>query len=196
MTPDERDGELRRRAGELAREAEAVLSDLGLPALLSALGRVEIVGSAAVGLALTRDIDVDILCRTPDPGAVWDALRPLAPHPRVNKLRWSDARGWLPAMGRADVDFLYYCGVHYYPGAIREAERWKLDLWFYPEGAPGPCVPMRDRLVAATDEERLAILRLKDAAIRAGRYGADAEMQGIHIYEAVLDRGVRRYEDL
>ncbi len=196
MEPEGRDRELLRRAAVLKRDADAVLADLGLPEGLSSLGRAEILGSAACGLALTRDIDIDALCRDGDVGAMWDALRPLAGHPRVKKLRWSDASGWLASMERAEPAFLYYCGVHYYSGEVREEEVWKLDLWFYPAAEPGPASAMRERLLTATDEERLAILQLKDAAMRDGRYGSSAELQGVHIYRAVLDRGVRRYEDL
>jgi hypothetical protein len=192
---DDRDRDLVRRAAKLRREAGAVLGDLGLLALLSPLGRTEVVGSAAVGLALTRDIDLDTICPSLDPAAVWDALRPLTGHPRVKKLRWSDERGRFNSLGRPDSEGLYL-GVHCYPAEVSEDQRWKLDCWFFAEDAPRPDIAIRDRLLAATDDERLAILRLKDVAMRAGRYGPSSELQGFHIYQAVLDRGVRRFEDL
>ncbi len=193
--PEDSDRELLRRAAELRGEAEAVLADLGLLALLGRLGRTEMVGSAAAGLALFRDIDIDTICPSLDPGAIWDGLRSLTGHPRVKKLRWSDERGRFNGLGRPESDGLYF-GVHYYAGEVCPEERWKLDCWFFAEDLPRPDIAIRDRLLAASEEERLAILRLKDAAIRAGRYGPSEELLGIHIYEAVLDRGVRRFEDL
>lgn len=190
-----RDHALLRRAAELAAEAESVLADLGLPGLLAPLGHSERVGSASCGLALLRDIDVDTLCPALDAGAVWDALRPLAGHARVKRLRWSDERGAFNGLGRPEADGIY-CGIHYYAGAVRDDLRWKVDCWFFPEDLPRPDIALRDRLVSASPAERLAILRLKDAAIRTGRYGWSSEFQGHRIYAAVLERGASRLEDV
>lgn len=192
---DDHDRTLLDRAARLREEADVVLRDLRLLDLLAELGRVEPVGSAASGLALQRDIDLDTLCPVLDAGAIWDAFRPLAEHPRVKRLRWSDERGAFNNTGRPEADGLY-CGIHYYAGEVRDELRWKIDCWFFPEGVPRPDIAMRDRLDVATAEERLAILRLKDAAIRAGRYGWSSDFQGHRIYQAVLDRGARRLEDV
>lgn len=192
---DARDRELLRRAAELRREAGRVLADLGLLELFASVGRAEVVGSASFGLALTRDIDFDILCRSLEGGPIWDALRPLLDHPRVVKVRWTDQRGPFNPTGRLEDEGLY-CGIHYIGDGMPWELRWKLDCWFLPEQPERPTVALRERLRAATDEERRAILRLKDAGMRAGRYGPDAELHGHHVYEAVLSRGVRRYEDL
>ena len=195
MRLDERDRELLRRAASMSEEADEVLADLGLPELVSRVGRSERVGSASFGLALLRDIDFDTLCPSLDAGAVWDVLRPLAEHPRVKRLRWSDERGRFNNLGRPENDGLY-CGIHYYAGEVRDDLRWKVDCWFFPADAPRPDIALRDRLRGASAEERLAILRLKDAAIRSGRYGWSSDFQGHRIYDAVLNRGVRRFEDV
>lgn len=195
MELSERDRELLRRAASLKREAGEVLADLGLPDLFAPVGRVERVGSGSFGLALLRDIDLDTLCPSLDAGAIWDALRPIAGHPRVKKLRWSNERGGFNGTGRPEADGLY-CGVHYYAGEVRDELRWKVDCWFFPADAPRPDIAMRDRVLAASPEEQLAILRLKDEAILSGRYGWAYDFQGHRIYEAVLDRGVRRLEDV
>lgn len=191
----ERDRELLRRASELAREADAVLDDLGLLHLITTVGRAERVGSASFGLALSRDIDIDVLCLAIEPRSIWDALRPLAGHSRVKKVRWSDERGPFNTSGEPWSDGIYV-GVHAYAGEVRDDSRWKIDCWFFQDAWPRPDIDLRNRLLSATDEERLAILRLKDAGLRDGRYGPAAELHGIDIYRAVLDRRVRRYEDL
>ena len=191
----DRDVELLARADGLSREAEEVLVDLGLPDLFASIGRSERVGSGSFGLALLRDIDFDTLCPSLDAGTVWSALQPLAEHPRVKRLRWSDERGGFNGTGRPEADGLY-CGVHYYSGEVRDDLRWKLDCWFFPANAPRPDIALRDRVRGASPEERLAILRLKDEAIQTGRYGWPNEFQGYRIYEAVLTRGVRRLEDV
>lgn len=48
---------------------------------------------------------------------------------------------------------------------------------------------MRDRLLAASTEERAAILNIKHDLVALSRYGKD--IRGIDVYRAVLDRGVR-----
>ncbi len=191
----DRDGELLACAEGLSREAEQVLADLGLPELFTPIGRVELVGSAAFGLALKQDIDLDVLCASLNPGMIWDVLRPLAGHPRVKKLRWSNEHGGFNGTGRSEADG-FSCGIHYDAGEVRDALRWDVDCWFFPMSAPRPDIALRDRVRVASPEERLAILRLKDAAIRSGRNGRSGDYQGYRIYEAVLDRGVRRLDDM
>ncbi len=195
MDLSEGDRELLQRAAALKREAQEVLADLGLPGLFGPVGRCEPVGSASFGLALACDIDLDVLCPALEAGAVWDVLRPLAGHHRVKKLRWSDERGVFNGTGRPEADGLY-CGIHSYAGEVRDELRWRVDCWFFPEDAPRPDIAMRDRVRAASAEERLLILRLKDAAIRSGRYGWSSDYQGHRIYEAVLDRGARRLDEV
>jgi hypothetical protein len=192
---DDHGRDLLEQAARLRQEAGAVLADLGVPTLFATLGTVEPVGSAACGLALSRDIDLDVLCASPAPGVVWDALRPLAEHPRVKKLRWSDERGAFNSQGRPEADGLY-CGVHYYAGEVRDDLLWKIDCWFFAREVSRPAAGLRNRLLGASAEERLAILHLKEAAIRAGRYGWSSDFQGHRIYAAVLDRGVRNLEDV
>lgn len=192
MRLSERDHKLLHRADTLTREAAAVLADLGLPELFAPVGRSEWVGSSAFGLALTRDIDFDTLCPSLEAGPIWDVLRSLPGHPRVQKVRWTDQRGRFN-LTEAPIEEGIYVGVHYYAGEVREDRRWKIDSWFLPDDLPRPTVALRERLLAATEEERLAILRIKDEAIRAGRYGPSEELHGYHVYEAVLDQGVRTY---
>ena len=191
----ERDRELLRRAAALSQEAGEVLADLGLLELVAPVGRGELVGSTSFGLALARDIDLDILCPSLEGGPIWDALRPLLDHPRVMKVAWTDQRGRFINLGQPENEGIY-CGIAYIADEAPWDLRWKIDCWFFRDDLPRPDIKMRDRLLDVSGEERLAILRLKDAAIRAGRYSPEAELLGIHVYEAVLDRGVRRLEDV
>lgn len=193
-TLTQRDHDLLRRSAKLSRDAETVLADLGLPRLFERVGRPVRIGSTSFGLALMPDIDLGILCPDLDAGAIWDILRPLAEHPRVKRLRWTDERGPFNSTGKPQDEGIY-CGVHVRRNGANVGEHWKLDCWFFPDAVPRPELSIRNRLLAASREERLAILQLKDAAIQDGRYGPNGDIHGIQVYQAVLDRGVRDYSE-
>lgn len=195
MVSAEHDQALMERAAAMRRDAGMVLADLRLPERFEPLGQPILIGSTSFGLSLARDIDIGTLCPVLETGPIWDALRPLADHPRVKRLRWTDERASFNSTGEPSDEGIY-CGLHYFRDGYDEGERWKIDCWFFPEDASRPELPLRDRLLAATSEQRLAILRLKDAAMQEGRYGPSGDIHGILVYEAVLDHGVRRYGDL
>lgn len=67
-----------------------------------------------------------------------------------------------------------------------------IDMWLLPTDHPGPCardlVPPMLRALTPTTRDR--ILAIKEAAHAAG-----TPVQGIRVYEAVLDAGVTTYPD-
>jgi hypothetical protein len=173
------------RQEALQTRAGAVLADLDLINLLAPHGQVTLVGSAATGLMVQPDIDVCVLAAAFDPDAVFLAARPLASHPRVQKLQfWNEAGTFMPE----GLDEGYYWGVHY---VAEDGEPWKLDAWFWRSDAPASDVDhaemMRRRL---TPETRRAILWIKDLARTPSAFGPEP-VRGIDVYEAVLDHGVR-----
>ncbi len=182
---DEGARELLLRQDALQARAAAVLADLDLINLLAPHGQVTLVGSAATGLMVQPDIDVCVLATVFDPDAVFLAVRPLASHPRVQKLQfWNEAGVFMPE----GLDEGYYWGVHY---VAADGLSWKLDVWFWRGDSPATDVEhaemMRRRL---TPETRLAILWIKDLARTVGVFGPDP-VRSIDVYEAVLDHGVR-----
>jgi hypothetical protein len=173
------------RQEALQTQAAAALADLDLINLLSRHGQVTPVGSAATGLMVQPDIDVCVLADVWSPDAAFLAARPLASHPRVQKLHfWNEAGAFTPD----GLDEGYYWGVHYVPAA---GQPWKMDIWFWRPGAPAPDVEyaemVRRRL---TPETRLAILWIKDIARTPGALSPES-VRSIDVYEAVLDHGVR-----
>lgn len=196
MKPDARTldpahaAELLRRQEALQAEAEEVLADLDLSALLARAGRPVRVGSSVLGLMAWRDIDFNVLCRDLDADRVFETIRPLAAHPRIKQLRYSNERGRFNATGLPE-DEGYYWGVRYHTEAGGE---WKLDLWFLPESAPRPefahlaNIPPR-----LTSETRLAILWIKDIWHRLPAYRG--RVLSIDIYDAVLEHNVRTPEE-
>lgn len=188
IVPTTTDQELLARAGSLHREAETVLADLSLLERLTGVGRPIRIGSSAAGVMIVPDIDIAVLCASLDSARICQTLQPLFDHPNVKRLNFIDERGMLQSMPGSENEGIY-CGVRYVNGDALHGKAWKIDVWFFPENAPRPEIAIRDRLLAASSDVRLAVLRVKSDLHAAGRYGA--EVQGIDVYRAVLDRGAR-----
>ena len=93
-------------------------------------------------------------------------LPPAVPHDAPVTLRPDYPGGGQIISSADDIRAAYSSGR----GSLKARARWKIDCWFFRDDLPRPDVKMRDRLLDVSGEERLAILRLKDAAIRAGRW--------------------------
>jgi hypothetical protein len=133
-----------------------------------------------------RDIDFNVLCDPLSAGRAFEVIRPLASHPRVKKLRYSNETAHFNPTGRPE-DEGYYWGVRYITLA---GDEWKLDLWFLPRDAPRPEIALLQALPPRlTPETRLAILWLKDIWYRRPAYRR--QVLSIDIYDAVLEHGVR-----
>src|SRR5688572_23471971 len=109
--PADLDGLLRQQ-DVLQAEAARVLADLAIFDLLGPFGEVTQVGSSAVGLMVRPDIDVCVDCEPArwNPDAVFAAARPLASHPRVQKLSFWNESGPFKPPGLADG---LYWGIRY-----------------------------------------------------------------------------------
>lgn len=172
------------RQQALQNEAAAVLDDLSLLPLLQRVGRPVQVGSVAHGLMVARDVDLTILCPELDVTRIFEAIQPLAAHPRVRELRFRNDTG------RWNVDPDYPDGVYWGPRFRSEAgDDWNLDLWFIHEDSRQfdldhlESVPPR-----LTPETRLAILQIKEDCLGRPWYSSYG------ITTAVLDHGVRTPE--
>lgn len=188
IVPTTTDQELLTRAGSLHREAETVLADLSLLERLTAVGRPIRIGSSTAGVMIVPDIDIGVLCASLDSARICQTLQPLLDHPNIKRLNFIDERGMLQSTPGPENEGIY-CGVRYLNDGVLHGKAWKIDVWFFPENAPRPEIAIRDRLLAASPEARLAILGVKSDLQAAGRYGA--EVHGIDVYRAVLDRGAR-----
>jgi hypothetical protein len=169
------------RQEQLQREAEGVVADLDLVALLGRIGRVRVIGSAASGLMVWRDLDISVhTSATRD--EVADVVRELVAHPEVADLHFF---GPHTPSGQAK-DQRYYAVLHY--------RDWKVDLSLWtgagPSGGFSDAAALRGRL---DDETRLAILTIKDHWCRLDEY--PDVVSGVDVYDAVLNHGVRTVEE-
>lgn len=180
--------ELLRRQGELQAEADAVVADLGLHVLLSALGEPVRTGSSALGLMVVPDIDITVACPALDRDAVVDVAARLARHERVRLVQFRRDDGHWNAEPDAYPDGLYL-GLKYQaekdrPGAGAE---WNADIWFVDEPERQPDLGhVRTLPARITPETRAAILLIKHSR---------PDYRSFDVYRSVLDDGVRTPED-
>jgi hypothetical protein len=169
----------------LQAEAADVLRDLTLLELVREVGDPVLVGSAALGLMVWRDLDLTVCCSTLDASAIVDIAARLALHPRIRQVVFrNDTGGW-------NTDPTYpdglYIGLSYRSG---DGNDWKSDIWFVDEPDRQPDLQhVRALPPRLTDESRLAVLRVKSVWATRPEYGR--EVGSFDIYTAVLDAGVR-----
>lgn len=177
------------RQTALQSAADQVLSSLDLARMLTPVGQPMVVGSVVTGLMVWPDIDLNVLSTEPNPDRIWAAIRPLASHPWVKKLRWTNERGPFNSSGQLQDDG-YYLGIHVRPDGTNAGEYWNLDCWFLPSAPPRPEIELMNRMhQEMTPEMRLAILCFKDTWCHEPAYRH--AVHSIDIYKAVLDYGVR-----
>ncbi len=187
------DRDLLAQTDTLVREPEVVLADLSLLERLTGVGRPVRIGSSAANVMTLPDIDIGVLCPSLDSSPIMATMQPLFDHPNVKRMNFIDERGMMQSVPGPENEGTY-CGVRYLNGGTLDGKTWTIDIWFFPESAPRPECAIRDRLLACSSAERLAILRIKDDLIRSDRYGRD--VHGIDVYRAVRDRSVRTIGEL
>ncbi|MFI7367291.1 hypothetical protein ACIBO4_34615 [Streptomyces sp. NPDC050149] len=172
----------------LRAEAEGVYRELRLEKLLADVGTPTIVGSAALGLMVRRDLDLDVVCERLDDAAVAAVAAVgarLATQPHVRLVTFRNDSGAWNQEPDAYPDGLYL-GVE----CVAAGATWNLDIWFLdnPERQPSTAhlTTLRPRL---TDESRAAIIEIKHKWADRPEYGTT--VKSYDVYRAVLDDGVR-----
>jgi len=184
---DPSDDELLARQDMRQADAAEVLADLGVMALLGRVGRPVQTGASALGLMVTRDIDVTTLCPSLDVAGAFDLGRTLVMHPRVQRVTFrNDTGAW-------NTDPRYPDGLYWMVEYVSEGgTAWKLDLWLIQEGTTQFDLEHLRTLPHRLDRERrAAILRIKEARQARGDSADAPRVPSFEIYEAVLDHGIR-----
>jgi hypothetical protein len=175
------DQDLLARQDLLQAEARDLLARFA--GVLAPLGPLCPTGSFVSGLMAWRDLDVMALGGPAfAPRDVLRALGPVVELPDVTGFDYRDERG--PGFDHRDERF--HVAV--------TAGAWRVDLsiWLHDphDGVTAWHEELRERV---TPEQRLAILRIKDAWHRRPEY--PDEVGGLDVYTAVLDHGVRTPEE-
>jgi hypothetical protein len=183
------DNELAARQSALQAEAAELLEELDRTEILSDIGPVEVTGSYISNLMCWRDLDVMLLVR-PDycPPDVLSLIARVMELPGVVGFDYRDERADRSPTGlvreeRYHVPFLLERGTG----------TWRLDLtlWLHDlhENNTAWHKALRDSI---TDEQRAAVLRIKDVWFRHPSYSD--QIGGFEIYTAVIGEGVRTPE--
>ena len=177
------------RQDALQTEATRLVERLDLPTMLGRVGRFERLGSWASGLMAWRDVDLGASCGRLSPERAWEAMLPLAVHPRTARLDYRNETGALAPPELRGYGRYYFVAHH----ETEAGDEWKIDvsLWS-PEAPPGPLAHAQELRRRLTPETRLAILWIKDAWHRSPSY--PGRIGGMDVYEAVLEHGVRTPE--
>jgi len=107
----------RRAAALLAQQAALqaaaqLVIDLDLLAVLGRVGHARLIGSAATGLMVWRDVDVQVLAPGLAARDAWQAVAPLAAHPQMTEVRFLNQAG-PTRRARAHRDSRYYVQLCY-----------------------------------------------------------------------------------
>jgi hypothetical protein len=184
--------ELLRRQDELQAEAGTVSSDLRLDELLPAVGDPVLVGSAALGLMVRRDLDITVVCGALDAATV-EAVAQMgasfAVHPHVRQVQFRDDTGRWNTDPTTYPDGVYL-GLRY---RAPQGHDWTLDIWFVDEPERQPDLAhVRAMPARLTPDARTAILQIKDVWADRPEYGSS--VRSYDVYRSVLDDGVRTPE--
>ena len=178
----EQDEQLLQRQRLLQDEAQIVLKELNLVALLSAGGVVRQTGSSALGLMVWRDLDLAVSSPGLSIERAFEIMHPLVTHPRVKQVRYFHQSGPFKLIG---LDERYYFMVFF---DLHEQAEWKVDISFWLGGGIHP-EPVHEAIEQQlTPETRLTLLRIKDAWYQLPAYRS--EVYSTDIYDAVLQHGV------
>lgn len=178
----EHDEQLLQRQRLLQDEAQSVLRELNLVALLSAGGVVRQIGSSALGLMVWRDIDLAASSPRLSIERAFEIMCSLLTHPYVKHVRYFHQSGHFKLTG---LDERYYFMVFYEP---HEHVEWKVDISFWLEEGIHPEPVHEATQQQLTPETQLTILRIKDAWYQLPTYRS--EVYSTDIYDAVLQHGV------
>lgn len=180
------DEELRARQSALQAEARDVLAELDRFGLFEEVGPPAPTGSYVSGLMCWRDLDLGVHTG-PDfsPRDVLRLLRRAVDVPGVVGFDYRDERGpRCPTGALRDERYHVPITLRRGPGT------WRIDLsvWLHDPhlNVTAWHAALRDTI---TDEQRCAVLRIKDVWHRLPNY--PDEISGLEIYTAVLDHGVR-----
>lgn len=178
---------------DLYEEARGVLDDSNLEKVLSQFGRVEVGGSYAYRTMVDRDIDFTVFL-APEAALSLDLrsdiARLMCHLPYLRNLEMVDLHRF-PKGARHSIDGIWF-GLTLI--STTTEERWNIDIWFLShDGKTEEDVELTRRLHHLTDEERATIVTIKQAALDAGEKEKGAT--SVKVYDAVLNRGVRTYEE-
>jgi hypothetical protein len=184
------DTELAARQSALRVEAAALLDELDQSEVFSDIGQLEVTGSYISNLMCWRDLDVGLLVGADySPRDVLHLISRIIELPGVVGFDYRDERGDRSPTGLAKEE------RYHLPFLLdRGGNIWRVDLtlWLH-DIHENVTVSHRELRNKITDEQRAAVLRIKDVWFRLPSY--PDQIGGFEIYTAVIDDSVRTPEE-
>jgi hypothetical protein len=174
------------RQATLETEAATLLAEWDLFRRLRRVGQAELIGSAALGLMVWRDVDIMVMAPGLSVAGAFAALDPLITNPRVTQVRYLNQSGPFNETALPEDERYYFAAT------IRSDDdaEWKLDISFWlADRSPRELSYLDEMKRRLTDETRLAVLWIKDVWHQLPTYRTS--VLSIDIYDAVLEHGVR-----
>ncbi|GAA2755201.1 hypothetical protein [Actinopolymorpha rutila] len=158
--------------------AHRLLAHLDLPARWSRYGNPVLCGATAYDLIVEPDIDLEVFVDAPSIDDGFEVLHEVAKLPGVVRCAFSNH------LNSPDH------GLYWRIVCDHEGIRWNIDNWLFARDHPGPVSArlVEPMLAALNPATRSAVLEIKEEA-----YARNEPLQGIWVYRAVLDDGVRGY---
>ncbi len=180
------DDELAARQSALQAEAAALLDELDRSGIFSDIGPPEVTGSYISNLMCWRELDVGLLVGADySPRDVLLLISRLMELPGVVGFSYRDERGDRSPTGLVKEERYHVPSLLDRAGGI-----WQLDLTLWlrdlHENVTAWHQALRDSI---TEEQRAAVLRIKDVWFRLPSY--PDQIGGLQIYTAVTEDGVR-----
>jgi hypothetical protein len=184
------DDELAARQSALQAEAAALLDELDQSGIFSDIGPLEVTGSYISNLMCWRELDVGLLVGADfSPRDVLHMISRVMELPGVVGFSYRDERAERSPTGQVKEERYHIPFLLDRRGGI-----WQLDLtlWLHDlhENVTAWHQDLRDSI---TDEQRAAVLRIKDVWFRLPSY--PDQIGGQQIYNAVTKDGVRTPEE-
>lgn len=178
-------------ARRLRQEADDILHQRGLEAILRAYGRVSPTGSYALDAMAWPDLDINMVLE-PDPHSTRSFFRlgeQVAALGGVISMRFNNClvrriEDWPKGL---------YWGVRL--ETPRQPIPWKIDIWAHDAYQFADNMALMDRIQAAmTADARRSIIEVKHALLTPE--GRTPVLSGYHIYQAVLFEGITDLEGI
>jgi hypothetical protein len=186
------DEEILKYAGNLQQEAKRVIKELGIFSILKKISEPSITGSIENGLMVWPDIDVLAYMKKLDLNKILDLFKEFALLPTIQKVQFNNyrelRRNYLKSRRR--FPHAYYIGLR----SIQPSGEWKIDIWIEETGTPinDYDVPSPSNI---TEEQRITILKLKNAWLDKKEGGYKDGIISTDIYKAVLEHGVKNAKE-
>ena len=176
---------------QLHAEATKLLEELIYP-ILEDFGKMNVGGSYAYKLLNHPDIDIDVVNPELSKEMYAKLCAKLIEITSVSRFKTTDRVNFPHAHGDQRPT-----GYWIAPDIVFGDNVWNLDIWFQkPEWYTGNTNSYEEKLASIGDEQKIAILSLKEELINSGNYGIGRKFQSADVYDGVLDANVKTVSDL